>query len=652
VQLFTDGGPGWDDELPRFDDLAAFVRGWNADPQLAARAKWRLGTYRDLDEALRGELAAGLTVPVATGHTEHGELLYQRVWQLARDRALFESLMPQTQAVATWCRWLGLEGIATDETTEVWRTLLESCTHNWAYTDQGSRLLETMAAAARADLQALNARVLNNLGAATPAGTTLVLNTLPHPRKELVRVGDEYRLVDLPAMGWTTLKSSERRAVDLRAEQQCIENAHYRVTANAKDGLTSLYDKRRQRELLRPVDGGSVLTLRSSYNEAMGAERYDYFRGREGAKPEQVESLRQWLTQTDAKMQPAAVTTRRAGDAVDLVSSGRTGDTDTSITVRLPTQTNYVQLELSSGPRPQPQIADLPDQLKAWVQAGPMYFATLELNVDDNANGRTSVPFGSMGLPRKVQEAVDPRKYFSEASGKAGAVGWVSSYNEAWHRPLEELFAARLVQPQWTTLWDESGAAITWCQFAPYANMFRDPARPTRFYKSLWQGESTGGVSRWRFYSHDGDWRAANAPRLAEELNAPPLALTGAGQAESTLPATLSLLELPGENLVFSALQPTFDGRGYVLRFYESHDQPASAELRLDLRVRPRTITRANLIEQPTGIATRTDYICALVHFGPEGEQVSPGIDAGSIAPFEIVTLRLDSPAATDGATP
>lgn len=622
VRLFTDGGPGWDDELPRFDDLLTFVRGWNADPELSCKAMWRLGTYADLDTALRGELEAGLTLPTATGHTEHGELLYQRVWKLARDRALFESLMPQTQAVAAWCQWLGMDGIASDPTTEVWRTLLESCTHNWAYTDQQSRILEKGAASARTRLEGLNARVLGNLAAAAPAGATLVLNTLPHPRKELVRVGEDFRVVELPAMGWVTLKPGQGQAKDLRAEARVVENKHYRVSADAKSGLTSIYDKRRERELLRPVDGESVLTVCASYNEAMGAERFDYYRGQNGAGPEQLEALRGWFAKTDATMQPTSVTTRRAGDAVELVVRGRTGETDTCITVRLATQTDYVELELSSGPRPQPQMENLPEQLKAWVQGGPMYFATLELNVDDAADGRTSVPFGSIGLSSQVQQVVSNTGiFFSDAVGQAGAVGWVSAYNEAWHRPLEDLFAARLAQPHWTTLWDKRGAGITWCQFAPYANMFRDPRKPTKFYRSLWQGESTGGVYRWRLVSHDGDWRAVNAPRLAEEMNAPPIVLVGKGEAGRDLPAAVSFMELAADNLVFSTLQSTFDGRGFILRVYESQDRPAAANLKLGARLADWHTVRTDLLERPTDHAGRQ-----------------------TVAPFEIATFRLDHP--------
>lgn len=230
------------------------------------------------------------------------------------------------------------------------------------------------------------------------------------------------------------------------------------------------------------------------------------------------------------------------------------------------------------------------------------------------------MPFGSIGLSSQVQQLVcDTGTFFSSAAGKAGAVGWVSAYNEAWHRPLEELFAARLVQPQWTTLWDKSGAAITWCQFAPYANMFRDPRKPTRFYKSLWQGESAGGVYRWRLFSHDGDWRSVNAPRLTEELNAPAVLVVGKGEAATGSPPTASFLELPADNLAFSTLQPTFDGRGFILRCYEAQDRPATTELKLDSRLQGWQIARTDLLEKPT--AQKAD---------------------AAAAPFEIVTLRLD----------
>ncbi|MCC7406914.1 MAG: hypothetical protein IT442_02505, partial [Phycisphaeraceae bacterium] len=405
--LLTDGGQGWDDAMPPLDKISAFVKGWNADAACSQKARYILGTYADYFAKLRQELDGGEAIPVLSGHTEHGEILYGRVWNLARDRALFENTIAQAQTLGVWCDWLGLDGLSQEEVESAWRLAMESSTHNWALTDQTQRTLEVKAGKARTTAEAMRDRLADTLASRiAPEGGTVVFNTLPHPRKEIVRIDGEYQQVDLPAMGWIVLSSAKGSGGrELVAEGGVIENARYRVEASAESGLTRVYDKLYGRELLSPVRGASVLTVRSSYVEAMGAERAEYFLSADAGQrmpPEKFEQMRRFFAGLDATMAPRSVAARLAGDTAELTIEGDTGGAPTRLVVRLGQGGDYVEIELSGQRGPAPKLT--PEMRSSTAQAmlrpGPMYFATLELACGEDALARVSVPWGSLEPPK------------------------------------------------------------------------------------------------------------------------------------------------------------------------------------------------------------------------------------------------------------
>lgn len=68
---------------------------------------------------------------------------------------------------------------------------------------------------------------------------------------------------------------------------------------------------------------------------------------------------------------------------------------------------------------------------------------------------------------------------------------------------------------------------------------------------------------------HEGDWRASHTLRAAAELNLEtPVRRTVPGTGK--LPAIGSLLELSSQHVVLDTVKPAEDGRGFILRFYES----------------------------------------------------------------------------------
>lgn len=70
-------------------------------------------------------------------------------------------------------------------------------------------------------------------------------------------------------------------------------------------------------------------------------------------------------------------------------------------------------------------------------------------------------------------------------------------------------------------------------------------------------------------YPHQGDWRDAHTLRKAAELNLEPC-VVGAEAKRGQLPPTGSFVGFAGQHVVLDTIKPSEDGRGSVLRFYES----------------------------------------------------------------------------------
>ncbi len=125
---------------------------------------------------------------------------------------------------------------------------------------------------------------------------------------------------------------------------------------------------------------------------------------------------------------------------------------------------------------------------------------------------------------------------------------------------------------------------------------------------------------------HRGDWRAAGVDREAEALNMP-LGVLGAG-VSGREGEVWSLLEARGEGgagVMVSALKPSEDGRGIVLRVWESHGR--GGRIVVDWKAPVRGVERVDVLERPLA-AGRCSH---------EGGRTTVEVGA-----FEIVTLRCE----------
>lgn len=109
-----------------------------------------------------------------------------------------------------------------------------------------------------------------------------------------------------------------------------------------------------------------------------------------------------------------------------------------------------------------------------------------------------------------------------------------------------------------------------------YAHHIPRKTEPGAFYHFIDQGlqEFT-----YRLVPHLGGWQQANASRLALELNAPMVTLEEYVHTGS-LPRAYSGLEVDQPNILVSAIKLQEDGKGYVVRAYESSGQGTCCSFR------------------------------------------------------------------------
>lgn len=101
------------------------------------------------------------------------------------------------------------------------------------------------------------------------------------------------------------------------------------------------------------------------------------------------------------------------------------------------------------------------------------------------------------------------------------------------------------------------------------------PPRAHRYYMD--QGLQEFRV---RLIPHVGDWRAGQVQRRATELNCPPIVVRG-GMHDGALLADFSAIEVGPDNVLPMAVKPADDGKGLIVRLWESAGRAVSAAVRV-----------------------------------------------------------------------
>ncbi|ASA25876.1 alpha-mannosidase [Paenibacillus donghaensis] len=120
-------------------------------------------------------------------------------------------------------------------------------------------------------------------------------------------------------------------------------------------------------------------------------------------------------------------------------------------------------------------------------------------------------------------------------------------------------------------------------------------------------------------YPHQGDWREAHTLRAAAELNHEPAIAAAEGKA-ARLPSTGTFAGFTGQHVVLDTVKPSEDGRGSILRLYESSGGRETVRLQWNQSVNE--IFLANALEEEI-----------------EQVQHQEGAFELQFAPFEIKTI-------------
>lgn len=598
VALFTAGGGQWDDSLPNFAKLSEFVKAWNANDRCRGHGKLRFATYAEYFKAIAGQPAVK-NVPLWTGQTEHGELLYRWGWDKCRDRAIFANVMKDAETLASLCEMYGLMTYPRQKLDDLWLKMAYVSTHNWGNRDRRTKEYPTIAAKALKEARQILQRCTELI--ADACGGDVEVNTLCFKRN------------GIGGLGWK--KRAGKSPSGTKTPAMEIENHFYRVKAKETVGLVSIYDRQNGRELFKCQDNGSILTVRSSYEEGMGAERMTI--PKKMLSREEGELSSKILKMHDAEF----VCEQIVGDSNSLVLSGLIGTAKCQISVCLVDDRIDISLATKNKYVPPEVVMDVPRNFAELLADGPMFFASIEFDMPADAYARVSVPFGSLTMPTSMPRIA---KGASFSTAAAGVQSWYAAFNERWHIPLQSIVGARAATPYWLDMYDaKSDFGITWAQYAPYANMFRDADKPNRFLKSLWRAVSDGGCYLWSFRTHKGPWRQAKPARFAEEINHPIILTMAKSPQDVVLPAKAGLLEVEPENVIATCFKKAHDGRGYILRLCETADKSTLVTVKTSGVLSGATLEQTNMIENVTE------------------ERISGVPLKVMVRPFEIKTLRL-----------
>jgi len=174
-----------------------------------------------------------------------------------------------------------------------------------------------------------------------------------------------------------------------------------------------------------------------------------------------------------------------------------------------------------------------------------------------------------------------------------GALDRPTHRNTSWEQEKFEVCAQR-----WADL-SEGGYGVSLLNDCKYGHDVKDNVLRITLLRGPESPDPRADLGRHEFtYSllpHPGDWRQGETVRRAMELNVPMVAVVCRG-GSGGLPASHSFLTIDGEGMVFETLKRAEDGRGWILRVYESHGGRGTVRVRCGIPIE--SVLECNLVEE------------------------------------------------------
>lgn len=423
------------------------------------------------------------------------------------------------------------------------------------------------------------------LGGAT-ATETVVLNSLPWPREELVQLpltddapapdlgerpsqpietlsGERAILLDaaVPSYGYATLSQSRPSSAPrpVRADgRTALENDELRIEFDDNGEIVALHDLRNRRQVLAAGSSANQLVLYE--DRPLNWEAWDIDAFYE-EKPYPVHDIVDWRIVEQGPLRAAIEIVRRTGRStirqrISLAHNSRRIDFETEVD---------------------------------WHERQSLLRALFPLNI--NAIRATcEIQFGAVERP--------------------------THRNTSWDWARFEVCAHR-----WVDL-SEGDYGVALLNNGKYGHSLHHNTLGLSLLKGSIHPDANADLGLHRFtYSllpHAGDWRTGEVVRRAYELNAP--LFVSANQRPARAQASFLSTECP--HIVVETVKMAQDGDGLIVRLYEAHNQRGTASISFERPIASAAIT--DLHEREIGA------------LAVEGNTLT-----FDVRPFEIKTLRV-----------
>lgn len=419
------------------------------------------------------------------------------------------------------------------------------------------------------------AQSIDTSGAKRPV---VAFNTLSWDRQDPIRLPDGTWRNDVivPAGGWVVIdadgESAARRAGDVSVSDdgRVIENLHWHLQLNDRGEIATLYDKQRGRSVLPDDARANVWQIfedRPMKFDAWDIDLYYQDHPLEGPRCTGIKVVERGPVRAAVELTWALPA---LGDGAQ-----------STITQRIALYANHPRIDF-------------------------------ETRIDWHEHHQLL----------KVAFPVDVRATEATYQIQFGHVRRPTHRNTPWDLARFEACAHQFVDLA------EHGYGVSLINDCKYGHDIQDGVIRLTCIKSPQaphaRADQGGHAFTYSLLPHAGTFQEAGMIRAAAELNNP--VITRAVQpASGKLPARQGFVTCDAEAIVIDTLKPAEDGKGFILRLYESHGSHARASLQL--AETPRSVQVVNLLEEPMD---------SDVHLAHDGSEIKL-----SVRPFQIVSLRL-----------
>ena len=488
----------------------------------------RINTAEDymaqLEADLRARAAEAGRIPRWVGelYLEYHRGTYTSIAKNKRNNRKSEMLLHKAESLAVLADALCGRTYPREELRGLWQTVLLNQFHDIipgssiheVYEDSDRQYAQVLDQGQRLSGQALEA-----LAGQVSGQGLLVYNPLGFARSGMVSCGGvQYWAEDVPAMGWRVIPLEQAEASKVKAAPGSLENEFYRLELDNTGAISSLVDKRADRELCLPGCRLNELQVFEDFPRAWDAwEISAYY------------TDKMWVADQVASLEVVEESTRKG---IRMVKPY--GDSAITQTIYLYDRSPRIDFETEVD----------------WHQRHQLLKAAFPLDVHAS-QAAYEIQFGHVLRPTHRNTSWD------EARFEVCAHKWADLSEDGYG-------AALLNDCKYGYSAEGSVLKLSLLKSATHPDPEADQGRHTFTYSLL---------------PHSGGFRDGGVVQEAYGLNQPLQAAPAAGGG--TLPETFSLASCAQPGVILETVKLAEDGEDLIFRFYEAYDRRVRADITL-----------------------------------------------------------------------